>query len=297
MSSTDSKATSIKKPVVKLLALLSIVRWYNILLITISLYLTELFIFNKETSLFITIQHPQIHFYTLSIVFLTMGGYLINAFYDFEKDLINHPETTYFGRVVSKKTCLNTYVVFTILGILIGALISKKILLFNALLAIGLWLYSHKLRKKPLTGEVSATFLTVSSFIGLYVYNNLEPNRTLILFVTYIFTIDLTREIIKKMVSLKGDLIVGEKSIPILFGIKFTKYIILSQMMFSLLAIFTLLPFIIEKNIAYYFIIAIAIILFSIFLLNKSKTPSQFNKINSAYKLLLLLAIFSIMLY
>ena len=99
------------------------------------------------------------------------------------------------------------------------------------------------------------------------------------------------------MVSLKGDLIVGEKSIPILFGIKFTKYIILSQMMFSLLAIFTLLPFIIEKNIAYYFIIAIAIILFSIFLLNKSKTPSQFNKINSAYKLLLLLAIFSIMLY
>jgi len=297
MSSTDSKATSIKKPVVKLLALLSIVRWYNILLITISLYLTELFIFNKETSLFITIQHPQIHFYTLSIVFLTMGGYLINAFYDFEKDLINHPETTYFGRVVSKKTCLNTYVVLTILGILIGALISKKILLFNGLLAIGLWLYSHKLRKKPLTGEVSATFLTVSSFIGLYVYNNLEPNRTLILFVTYIFTIDLTREIIKKMVSLKGDLIVGEKSIPILFGIKFTKYIILSQMMFSLLAIFTLLPFIIEKNIAYYFIIAIAIILFSIFLLNKSKTPSQFNKINSAYKLLLLLAIFSIMLY
>lgn len=297
MSSTDSKASPIKKPVVKLLALLSIVRWYNILLITISLYLTELFIFNKETSLFITIQHPQIHFYTLSIVFLTMGGYLINAFYDFEKDLINHPETTYFGRVVSKKTCLNAYVILTILGILIGALISKKILLFNALLAMGLWLYSHKLRKKPLTGEVSATFLTVSSFIGLYVYNNLEPNRTLILFVTYIFTIDLTREIIKKMVSLKGDLIVGEKSIPILFGIKFTKYIILSQMMFSLLAIFTLLPFIIEKNIAYYFIIAIAIILFSIFLLNKSKTPSQFNKINSAYKLLLLLAIFSIMLY
>ena len=83
MSSTDSKASPIKKPVVKLLALLSIVRWYNILLITISLYLTELFIFNKETSLFITIQHPQIHFYTLSIVFLTMGGYLINAFYDF----------------------------------------------------------------------------------------------------------------------------------------------------------------------------------------------------------------------
>jgi 4-hydroxybenzoate polyprenyltransferase len=297
MLSTDSKASPINNPVVKLLALLSIVRWYNILLIAISLYLTEIFIFNKDTSLFITIQHPEIHFYTLSIVFITMGGYLINAFYDFEKDLINHPETTYFGRIVSKKTCLNTYVFFTILGILIGALISKKILLFNALLAMGLWLYSHKLRKKPLTGELSATFLTVSSFIGLYVFNNLQPNKTLILFVTYLFTIDLTREIIKKMVSLKGDLIVGEKSIPILFGIKFTKYIIFSQMIFSLLAIFTLLPSIIEKNIAYYFLLAIVIIVFSIFLLRKSKNPSQFNKINSVYKVLLLLAIFSIMLY
>jgi 4-hydroxybenzoate polyprenyltransferase len=297
MLSTDSKANPIKSPVVKLLALLSIVRWYNILLITISLYLTEIFIFNKDTSLLITIQHPEIHFYTLSIVFLTMGGYLINAFYDFEKDLINHPETTYFGRLVSKRTCLNTYVILTILGITLGALISKKIILFNLLLAMGLWLYSHKLRKKPLTGELSATFLTISCFIGLYVYNNLEANKTLILFVTYIFTIDLTREIIKKMVSLKGDLIVGEKSIPILFGIKFTKYIILSQMLFSLLAIFTLLPSIIEKNIAYYFAMAVIIILYSIFLLNKSKSPSQFNKINTAYKLLLIFAIFSIMLY
>jgi 4-hydroxybenzoate polyprenyltransferase len=187
--------------------------------------------------------------------------------------------------------------ILTILGITLGALISKKIILFNLLLAMGLWLYSHKLRKKPLTGELSATFLTISCFIGLYVYNNLEANKTLILFVTYIFTIDLTREIIKKMVSLKGDLIVGEKSIPILFGIKFTKYIILSQMLFSLLAIFTLLPSIIEKNIAYYFAMAVIIILYSIFLLNKSKSPSQFNKINTAYKLLLIFAIFSIMLY
>ena len=55
--------------------------------------------------------------------------------------------------------------------------------------------------------------------------------------------------------------------------------------------------FIIEKKIAIYFIIAMGIILFSIFLLYKAKTPSQFNKINTAYKILLMLAIFSIVLY
>ena len=294
---TDSKSNSSLSPLVKMLALLSIVRWYNVLLIVISLYLTQIFIFNNGENILETLLNLPIHIYTLTIVFITMGGYLINGFYDFEKDLINHPETTYFGRLVSKKTCLNTYVILNFLGVSMAALISKKVLLFNLLLAFGLWLYSHKLRKKPLTGEVSATFLTISSFIGLYVFNNLELNKTLLLFVTYIFTIDLTREIIKKMVSLKGDLIVGEKSIPILFGIRFSKYIILSQMIFSLLSIITIIPFIIEKKIAIYFIIAMGIILFSIFLLYKAKTPSQFNKINNAYKILLMLAIFSIVLY
>ena len=42
----------------------------------------------------------------------------------------------------------------------------------------------------------------------------------------YIFTVDLTREIVKKMISLKGDLIVGE-SIPIVLGIKFKVHYIL----------------------------------------------------------------------
>jgi len=297
MSFIDSKTYPNKNPLVKLLALLSIVRWYNILLITISLYLTEIFIFNKNFSLNITIQNSSIHLYTISVILLVMGGYLINAFYDFEKDLINHPETTYFGRLVSKRTCLNTYVLFTILGIIIAAFISKKILLFNSLLAFGLWFYSHKLRKKPLTGEVSATLLTVSSFVGLYVFNNLELNKTLVLFVTYIFTIDLTREIVKKMVSLKGDLIVGEKSIPILFGIKKTKYIIFTMMISSLFAILLLIPGIMKEAFSFYFMIAFIMISISIYFLRKSKTPKQFQLINTIYKILLGLAIFSIVLY
>ena len=49
------------------------------------------------------------------------------------------------------------------------------------------------------------------------------------------FAITFTREVIKKMVSLKGDLIVKEKSIPIIFGIRNTKYIILILMLLSLI--------------------------------------------------------------
>tara|TARA_Y100000385_G_scaffold288706_1_gene356006 strand:- start:1184 stop:1861 length:678 start_codon:yes stop_codon:yes gene_type:complete len=225
-----------------------------------------------------------------------MGGFLINAFYDFEKDMINQPSKTYFGRLISKKTCLNIYVLLNIIGLLTGLLISKEIFIFNLLLTFSLWIYSHKLRKKALFGEVSASLLMISFFVGLSVLN-WRIDLTLVLFSTYIFTIDVTREIIKKMISLKGDLIVGEKSIPIIFGIKKSKYIIFFLMLASQFAILLLLPKVIDQLFSYYFILAFFIIIYSIYLLHNSKISKQYEKINNIYKSLIGLAILSIVLY
>ena len=299
MSSIDSKSISNQnnKPIlVKFLALLSIARWYNIFLILVSLYFVQIFIFDTSKRFLLTLQSINIHLYVFSILFIIMGGYLINSFYDFEKDMINQPSKTYFGRLISKKTCLNIYVTVNIFGISAAALINKEILLFSLLLIFSLWIYSHKLRKKALLGEISASLLMISFFIGLSVLN-WRIDLTLFLYVTYIFSIDLTREIIKKMISLKGDLIVGEKSIPIIFGIKRSKYIIFFLMLFSLFAILFLLPTIINKPFSYYFILAFIMILSCIYLLHNSKTSTQYKSLNNMYKSLIGLAILSIVLY
>ena len=299
MSSIDSKSISEQnnKPIlVKFLALLSIARWYNIFLVLVSLYFVQIFIFDTSKRFLLTLQSINIHLYVFSILFIIMGGYLINAFYDFEKDMINQPTKTYFGRLISKKSCLNIYVMVNALGISAAALINKEILVFSILLIFSLWIYSHKLRKKALLGEVSASLLMISFFVGLSVLN-WRIDLTLFLFITYIFSIDLTREIVKKMISLKGDLIVGEKSIPIIFGIKKSKYIIFILMLFSLFAILFLLPTIINKPFSYYFILAFIIILSSIYLLHYSKTSKQYQRLNNVYKSLIGLAILSIVLY
>ena len=298
MSSIDSKSISEtkKSTLIKLLALLSIARWYNILLILISLYFVQIFIFDTSKRFLLTLQSVDIHLYVFSILFIIMGGYLINAFYDFEKDMINQPNKTYFDRIVSKKSCLNIYLIVNITGIIAAFFINKEILIFSLLLIFALWIYSHKLRKKALLSEFSASLLMISFFVGLSVLN-WRIDLTLILFVTYIFTIDLTREIIKKMTTIKGDLIVGEKSIPIFFGIKKSKYIIFFLMLSSLSAILFLIPSIIHKLFSYYFILAFIIILFSIYLLNFAKTSSQYNRINNVYKILIGLGILSIALY
>ena len=299
MSSTDSRPISKNKNkslLIKFLAILSIARWYNISLITISLYAIQIFIYENSFSFLIQEKGIHLHLYVLAIDLIIVGGYLINAFYDFEKDMINQPEKTYFNILVSKRSCLNIYILCNILGITLTFLINTKILIFSIFLIVALWIYSHKLRKKVLFGEISASFLTISFFLGIALFN-LKFNLTLALFSTYIFTIDLTREIIKKMISLQGDLIVGEKSIPIYFGIKKSKYIIFFLMISSLLAILSLLPIVLNRSFSYYFILSFAVISFAIYLLHHAKTKTQFNKINTVYKFLIGLAIFSIVLY
>ena len=157
MSSIDSNSISEnnqKKSIfIKILAILSIARWYNISLITISLYAIQIFIY-EFFQLFNSLPRIKSAFiYILSIDLIVVGGYLINAFYDFEKDMINQPEKTYFNRLISKRSCLNIYMICNILGLIFTFLINSKILIFSISLIMTLWIYSHKLRKKFFGGN------------------------------------------------------------------------------------------------------------------------------------------------
>ncbi len=302
MSSIDSKSSlksfSKKRHVllVKLLGMLSLVRWYNILLIIIALYLSSLYILDTSNPKIEILNDLKLHLNIMGISALLMAGYIINAFYDFEKDMINHPEKTVFGRIISKAFCLNTYIGLLLIGFLLSAFSDWKVFIFNAGFSFGLWFYSHKLRKKALTSEMGASILTIAPFASISLYY-MKTNSTILLFVGYIFAITFTREVIKKMVSLKGDLIVGEKSIPIIFGIRNTKYIILILMILSLCPISVIFPNILYKDIAYYFGASFLMIIISMIMLNKCKTPTHFNQINRIYKIILVLGVASIILY
>ncbi|MDG2226836.1 MAG: geranylgeranylglycerol-phosphate geranylgeranyltransferase [Flavobacteriales bacterium] len=278
---------------VKFLALFTLVRWYNILLITFALYLSAVFLINpRENWLEVSLSY-KLHLTIASLAFFIMAGYIINAFYDFEKDIINRPKETIFDRVISKASCLRAYGIFILIGFVLSLVVGWKVLVFNTIFSFSLWFYSHKLRKKPITGELGATLLTIAPFISLTIFY-LETNLTIILYIGYLFAVTLTREIIKKMVYLKGDLIVGEKSLPIIMGIRKTKYIILGSMLFSLIPVGVLFPEIVNRYILYYFIISSSLITTSILLLKFAKTPSHFDKINTLYKVIILMGILSI---
>lgn len=293
MSAPHQKSTTI----IKVIALLSLVRWYNVLLVGLALILSSIFLLNIDNQVGWRdiISDYRIYFEVFAISFFIQAGYLINAFYDFEKDIINRPNETIFGRIVSKRTCINTYVLFVFLGLLFSFFLGWKVFFFNFFFSFFLWYYSHRLRKVNLLSEITAAVLTIIPFISLsLVYSNV--NSTFFLYSGFIFAITLTREIIKKMVSLKGDLIVGEQSLPIVLGIRKTKYLILVLMLITLVLTSLNLPSIINTNIIYFFYSSIALIFISLMLLIKAKTPTHFNKINSVYKVIIGLSIFSICL-
>lgn len=293
MAAPKNKSTTL----IKVIALLSLVRWYNVLLVGIALFLSASFLLNINTSIGWReiITDTRIYLEIAAISFLIQAGYLINAFYDFEKDIINKPNETIFGRVISKRTCINAYILFIFLGLLFSFFLGWKVLVFNFFFSFLLWYYSHRLRKVNFLGEITASILTLIPFLSLtIIYPSI--NHTFFLYGSFIFAITLTREIIKKMVTLKGDLIVGQQSMPIVLGIKKTKYIILFLMLVTLLLTIINLPSVFDSNIKYFFYTSILLIIISISLLVKAKKPKNFDRINTLYKFIIGLSIFSICL-
>ena len=103
-----------------------------------------------------------------------------------------------------------------VFGLFIAYLISNKILLLSAVLIAALWIYSHKLRKNVLLGEISASLLLISLFLGVGILN--QKFDLPAYFSTLYFHYDLTEKLSKND-FLKEILLLGKK-IPIYFGIK-----------------------------------------------------------------------------
>ena len=208
----------------KLIALLSSVRWKNVLFTALVQYIAFLFAFNTRSNFYNSIQHINVHLIIISTALLLAGGYIINNFYDVEKDLINRPHRTRFQNLVSRGFKLKFYLLLNLVGLSVALYASFHIFLFFAFYAFSLWFYSHKLSKMMIVRELSASFLTVFALFSLVFYFQ-SFSLEFFLYGANLFFILFAREIYKDIVSLKGDLINGYQSIATEIGVDPTKRI------------------------------------------------------------------------
>ena len=119
----------------KLLSLFSVVRGYNILVITFAQYLTSIFILSPDLPLKEVVLDINLFLIVTASALVIASGYIINNFYDAEKDLINKPTKSMLDRLVSQRFKLTTYFILNFLSVLAASFISCFLIL-NSSLAI-----------------------------------------------------------------------------------------------------------------------------------------------------------------
>jgi len=279
----------------KLLSLFSIVRGYNVLMIVIAQYLASIYILAPNLPLWKVVFDLSLSVIVFASSLVIAGGYIINSFYDSEKDLINKPRKSMLDRLVSQQTKLTTYFVLNFLAVLFASYVSFKAVLFFSGYIFGIWLYSHKLKKIAFIGNLVSAFLAITPFFAVFVYYR---NFETVIFVhaMFLFLLILARELIKDMENIAGDIALNYKTIPILYGTKYSKAYI------TLLILLTLVPAILlirSFDVGYmylYFIACIVLLIVFLILLWGSSTKKHYVWLHNILKFIIIAGVFSILL-
>ena len=114
----------------KIVSLFSVIRGYNIPIIIIAQYLSAIFIMAPEQRALSILLDFNIFILVFASAIAIASGYIINNFYDSQKDLINRPNKSMLDRLVSQKTKLQVYFTLNFIVALMAWFISWRVLMF-----------------------------------------------------------------------------------------------------------------------------------------------------------------------
>jgi 4-hydroxybenzoate polyprenyltransferase len=201
----------------------------------------------------------------LSTLLIAAAGYIINDYFDTKADRINKPEKVFVGRTISRRWALMLHVTFSSVGALMAIYLAwrcgnLKLSLIPLFSILALWVYSAKLKKQMLAGNLVIAFLTalVPILTALFEFNNgallsleimnlnaPETGSTLLKegmvvifgYALFAFLSNLVREIVKDIEDMDGDEMHGGRTLPIVLGETQARYIAMSLVLFSIIVL------------------------------------------------------------
>ncbi len=279
----------------KFFSLLSVVRGYNILIVAIAQVLASIFIFSAEKSLKDILLNLDLFLVVLATASVIAAGYIINNFYDAEKDRINRPLKTKIDSIVNQKTKLNIYFFLNFLGVALGLLVSWKAALFFGVYIFLIWFYSHKLTKYPLTGLISATVLALLPFFVIFVYYR-NFSKVIFIYALFLGIVLMIKELVKELENIKGDLLQDYKTVPVVYGEKFTKSLITICAIVIALPAYILWEYPEIGYMKYYFYLTGIILAGFVILLWFRSSKKNYVFLHNVIKFILILGVFSLVL-
>ena len=284
-----------KHILLKFFSMFSVVRGYNILVVVIAQYLTSVYILAHDKTLKDVLFDLNLLMLVLASAATIAAGYIINNFYDSEKDLINRPNKSQLDRLVSQNTKLSVYFVLNFSAVIMASYVSFGAVLFFSLYIFGIWFYSHKLKKLPFIGNLTSAVLTILPFFAIFLY---YKNFESVIFVhaVFLFLMISMRELTKDLENLKGDLLLNYKTIPIVYGENASKIMLTVLIALTSIPVYLLLTRYDVGHMYLFFYLSIILLLFFLILLWISKTKIHFLILHNILKFIIVAGVFCIVL-
>jgi 4-hydroxybenzoate polyprenyltransferase len=209
-----------------IVAFLKLIRSFNLIILAFTQYTCRYFIIGKGQDSISAIMGDWRFFILVACtIFVAAAGYIINDYYDIKIDLINKPKRVVLGKILHRRIALISHTILNLLACLLAIFLGKEIFTIIVITTLLMWLYANQLKRIALLGNILISVLTgIAVYLPALLYAPLQ--QTLLLYAFFAFFISLIREIIKDMEDVKGDEEFGCKTLPIIWGIRKTKYFI-----------------------------------------------------------------------
>src|SRR5690554_3838098 len=206
---------------------LRLIRPVNLLIIAVTMYSVGGYldlVYAESNEGLLLIQTFNFFLLVISTVFIAAAGNIINDYFDVRADRVNRPDRLVITKHIKRRWAIVFHWILNFvafgMAIHLGLVLETFWYVFIHLLSINLlWFYSMQLKRTLVIGNVVIALLTglVPVLVGIY-YQDFF--KTVTLDSAYPFDLNLTREIIKDMQDIKGDLIIKARTIPIVYGVK-----------------------------------------------------------------------------
>ncbi len=242
----------------RILSFFALVRVQNIILLVVAFILTAKFFFAPQLSILQLLTNLNFLALLTATIFSISAGYIINAFYDLSKDLINRPQKTILEQQIPKKQRLHLYFILNIGAVAAAGFISWRAALFFSIYIFLIWFYSHKVQHIPLVNNLWLTVLSIFPFFGIFLYFQ-TFDSFIFWHAIFLFLILLIKNLLKDFIKMKGDLAQGKPTIPLLLGEKQAKQIILMVSLLTIIPIYFLMRSPNIGQMKYYFYLSMAL--------------------------------------
>jgi len=297
-------------------SILNLIRWKNLLMIAIVQVLIKYALlepFGVETSL----NTLGISLLILATICIAAAGNIINDIYDVETDFINKPDKLIVGKSISEKTAYNLFIFFNVIGVGIGFYLSNYVgrsAFFSIFVIISalLYVYASYLKQMLIIGNVVISILVALSLAVVGIFELLPSitsvnQQTQLTFFKVIFDyaifafiINLLREVTKDIEDIDGDHKAGMNTLPIVIGRERAAKVLFVLSFIPLIIVgYYVINSLYKNQIAVFYFIFLIIgpLIYASIKLFSAETKKEFRQISKVYKLIMLLGMFSLLLY